>query len=387
MPENWFRIAAMTPRRCVAALAPLFGAFWGCGASTEQLAEVTSITPASAFNDVAFPVSIAAGDPRYSFRPVYRFDTMAASTQEENGSFSAALTPAEGSTMNGAATDSIALGGVTWQSPTMLAATVPAGIPFGPYDVVVTDPRGARAQLAGGFFSLGPDMEPPAVHIERPVAGSLIAAGTTVTVRLVADDGGGFLASLGATISVMAHKDELVCTVAPVPHQARCTYQLVAPVPTEDSATVVITPHAADTSGNRAATTATTFRLVPRPPLFGVSPASGPANGGTEIVVQGSDFIEPALGSDGTHLLLDGRAIETISIAAGEIHAVTPRHDPGMGIVSVANGDAKATVTAPFHFIAAPIVRLAFPLKGPVTGGTPISITGNNFRFPDTRIQ
>src|SRR3954470_7409047 len=164
----------MTPRRCVAALAPLFGAFWGCGASTEQHAVVTGITPAAAFNDVAFPVSIA-GDMRDSFRPVYRFDTMAAATQEENGSFSAALTPAEGSTMNGAATDSIALGGVTWQSPTMLAATVPAGIPFGPYDVVVTDPRGPRAQLAGGFFSLGPDMEPPAAHIERPVAGSLIA--------------------------------------------------------------------------------------------------------------------------------------------------------------------------------------------------------------------
>jgi hypothetical protein len=229
-------------------------------------------------------------------------------------------------------------------------------------------------------------MEPPTVHIESPVAGSLIAAGTTVTVTVVADDGGGFLGSLGATISVMAHEDELVCTVAPVPHQARCTYQLVAPVPTDESPTVVITAHAADTSGNRAATTAATFRLVPRPTLLGVSPASGPANGGTEIVVQGADFIEPALGSDGTHLLLDGRAIETISITPSEIHAVMPRHDQGMGIVSVANGDAKATVTAPFHFIAAPVVRLASPLKGPVTGGTPIAITGNNFRFPDTRI-
>src|SRR4051794_1295533 len=198
MPENWFRIAAMTPRRCVAALAPLFGAVWGCGASTEQHAVVIAISPASAFNDVAFPVSIA-GDDRHAFRPVYRFDTMAAATQEEIGAFSAALTPAGGSTMNGSAADSVALGGVTWRSATELAATVPAGIPAGAYDVVVIDPRGAPVQLDAGFHSLGPDTEPPAAHIERPVAGSLIAAGTTVTVTLVADDGGGFLASLGAT--------------------------------------------------------------------------------------------------------------------------------------------------------------------------------------------
>src|SRR4051794_32603890 len=274
MAENWFRIAAMTPRRCVAALAPLFGAFWGCGASTEQHVVVSAITPASAFNDVAFPVSIA-GD---AFRPIYRFDTMAAATQEEIGSFSAALTPS-GGLMDGSAADSIALGGVAWQSPAALAATAPAGIPAGRYDVVVIDPRGARAQLEAGFLSLGPDMEPPAVHIETPVAGSLIGAGTTVTLTIVADDAGGFLASLGATISVMAHEDELVCTVAPVPHQARCAYQFVAPVPPDGSAPVVITAHAADTAGNRASTPAATFRLAPRPPLLGVSPASGPANG------------------------------------------------------------------------------------------------------------
>ena len=97
----------MTPRRCVAALAPLIGAVWGCGASTEQNAKVTAISPGAAFNDVAFPVSIS-GD---AFRPIYRFDTMAAATQSESGSFSVALTPAGG---GAAAADSVPLDGVTW---------------------------------------------------------------------------------------------------------------------------------------------------------------------------------------------------------------------------------------------------------------------------------
>jgi hypothetical protein len=210
----------MTPRTCVAALAPLIGAVWGCGASAEQDAQVTALSPAAAFNDVGFAVSIGGK----AFRPVYRFDTMSASTQADHSSFAAVLTPAGGS-----AADSVPLGAVTWQSPEELAATAPAGLPAGTYDVVVTDPRGDRAQLDGAFLSLGPDLQPPEVHLESPVPGSLIAAGTTVTVTVVADDGDGFLMSLGATIAVMAKEQEVVRTVAPPPRQARYSYELVAP--------------------------------------------------------------------------------------------------------------------------------------------------------------
>jgi hypothetical protein len=52
----------------------------------------------------------------------------------------------------------------------------------------------------------------------------------------------------------------------------------------------------------------------------------------------------------------------------------------------VANGDAETDVKLPFQFIGAPVLRLASPLKGPVTGGTRIAISGNNFRYPQTKI-
>jgi hypothetical protein len=367
----------MTPRTCVAAVAPLIGAVWGCGASTEPDAMVSAMSPAAAFNDAAFAVSITAK----AFRPVYRFDTMAASTQAEHGSFAAVLTP-----VGGSAADAVPLGGVIWQSPEALAATAPAGIPAGTYDVVVTDPRGGRGQLDGGFLSLGPDLHGPTVRVATPPARRLIAAGTTVTVTVVADDGDGFLVSLGATIAVMAEKHEVVCTLTPPPHQARCSYQLVAPDPTDDSATIVITPHATDTAGNQAEATAATYRLVARPTLASVSPGSGPATGGTEIVVQGAGFIEPSVDADGSHLLVDGERIPATSITPGEIRAVMPHHDPGTGLVSVANGQAETDVKLPFQFIGAPILRLAFPLNGPLSGGTRIEITGNNFRYPDTQI-
>jgi hypothetical protein len=63
-----------------------------------------------------------------------------------------------------------------------------------------------------------------------------------------------------------------------------------------------------------------------------------------------------------------------------------PHHDPGPGIMSVASGDAETDQKLAFQFIGAPVLRLAYPLKGPVSGGTRIAITGNNFRNPGTTI-
>jgi len=372
----------MTPTRCVAAVAPLIGALWGCSANSEQTATVTAISPTAAFNDVAFPASIV-GD---SFRPIYRFDTMAAATDEDSSAFSVHLRPVAGAVAgDGSDADSVALGSVTWTSPQGISATIPAGVPAGTYDVVVTDPRGASVQLDAGFVSLGPDTVAPMIGIERPAPRALIAAGTSVTVALVADDGDGFLSTLGATIVGLPGKAELVCNVSPPPHHARCQHQFVAPDPTDENAAVGGDPHADDTAGNRATPARASFRLVPRPTLSYVSPQTGPATGGTEIVVQGTGFVAPLDWSDGSRLLLDGRELNPTGITPTAIYAVMPQHDPGPAVLTVANGDAESAALT-FQFVGAPIVRLASPLSGPVTGGTPISVAGNNFRNPQTQI-
>jgi hypothetical protein len=278
------------------------------------------------------------------------------------------------------------MNGVAWQSPVEIQATAPAGLPAGYYDVVVTDPRGTSTRLDGGFVSLGPDTEKPTVTLESPTARKLIAAGTTVTIGLTADDHDGFIDSLGATIDWGTRIDLLLCTAAPAPHNAPCARTFVAPTPTGLDATLVITPHAADTAGNHADTVAATFRLAPRPTIASISPTSGPAAGGTEIVVQGADFVLPTVDSEGSRLLLDGVEIEPTSISATEIRAVLPSHDPGIGKISVASGEAESADKLPFEFIAAPSVKLAAPLHGSVTGGIRISFSGNNFRQGYTHI-
>jgi hypothetical protein len=359
-------------------MAALLGAVWGYGANTEPPANVIAISPAIAFNDAALTVSIVGG----YFRPTYGFDTMAAAANTNVGTFSAALTP-----VGGSATDSIALAGVTWQSPKALVATVPAGVPEGRYDVTVTDPRGARMQLDGGFVSLGADTARPTVTVESPPAGTLVAAGTRVTVTLVAEDGAGFLQSMGATIAVMSSAAEMSCAVPAESHTVRCHYEFDAPAPTDENAEVIVMARATDTAGNDADVPWATFRLAPRPTLVAVAPTVGPAAGGTEIVVEGTDFIEPIAPSRGSDLLLDGQIIPSTWQSATEMRATLPHHDPGVAILTVANGSAVTEQMMYFEFIPAPILRAASPLSGPMTGGTPISITGNYFREGQTRIS
>jgi hypothetical protein len=84
--------------------------------------------------------------------------------------------------------------------------------------------------------------------------------------------------------------------------------------------------------------------------------------------------------------LLDGVELAPTSISPTEIRAITPGHDPGVGKFSVVSGAAETASKLSFTFIAAPVVKLVAPLHGPVTGGTRISISGNNFRAGYTKI-
>jgi len=361
----------MTPCRRVAATASLIGAVWGCGASTEPNAKVTAMVPSAAFNDATFSALIA-GD---SFRPAYRFDTMAAASNTDIGAFSVVLASPDGVTK-------VTLESVSWQSPKALAATVPAGFPAGTYDVIVTDPRSSELRLAEGFRSLGPDDVPPAVTIESPLTDTLIGEGSNVTVVLSADDGAGLLRSLGATVTPPTVHEAITCAVPEGARNTRCSFQFIAPAPTDETSEISIVASAADSVGNPSTSRETVLRLVRRPTLLSASQDIGPAKGGTAIVVEGTDFVE-----DATVVWIDGDPLPTLWISATSLQATTVRHAAGLYAITVATAGAESKQGLPFTFIAAPIIRLVCPLRGPLTGGTPITIIGNNFRDPQTLIK
>jgi hypothetical protein len=370
----------MTVRGCAAATASLFGAALGCGTNTDPVVTVAKVSPEMAYNNAPTPLQIGGGP----FRPAYHFDTMAGAASANAAGFSVTLTSV--STSETATPVSVQLAEVSWLTIDALGATLPADVPAGVYDVAVTDPRGRRTDLPEGFTSLGPDEDAPIVTIDAPRMGSIIGAETDVSVTIAADDGSGHLASLDATVTVMPAGIPLdvSCPPAAGPSKATCHFQFTAPTPASDSDTIVIDAVAVDSADKRTSLPLA-YKLARRPVLTGLSPAIGPASGGTTIEVLGLDFVEPVDG-EGTQLLIDGHPVPAQTISATRITAMTPSHDSVIATVTVSTGGAESLQMKYFQFVDRPLVKLVTPASGPLSGGTWLKIAGNNFRNLQTHI-
>jgi hypothetical protein len=337
-----------------------------------------------AFNDAPLALTVR-GKP---FRPTYRFDTMAGAAATEVDTFSVTLTSIPSPALPTPV--SIQLDAVSWQSPSALGGMLPAGAPAGVYDVTVTDPRGQRKELPQAFTSLGQDQQSPTITFLAPESPTIVAAGTTITVVLSADDGHGFLDTLDVDVSTGGEPQLLShhCPVVPPAGRAPCYFPVTAPAPVSANDRIVITARAVDTAGNTSPANppanSVSFPLAPRPSAAGLSPRIGPSRGGTEIIVTGTDFVTPTAESRGTELLVDGEPVLPETVSSTEIRAVTPPHDAGHAMVRVVTGNAQTDPPMDFEYVAAPAVKLVSPTHGPVTGGTRIAIAGNHFRDPET---
>ena len=111
--------------------------------------------------------------------PVYRFDLDSGRRFADASGFSGFV---------GTGAQTALLRDFAIVGPGALEATLDPGLPAGPHDVVLIDPRGARAVLAGGYTSLGLDTSPPVLSIATPTAEVQLAPGAPVTARVVAED-------------------------------------------------------------------------------------------------------------------------------------------------------------------------------------------------------
>jgi hypothetical protein len=108
-----------------------------------------------------------------------------------------------------------------------------------------------------------------------------------------------------------------------------------------------------------------------------VSPAAGPATGGTSVTVTGTDLAGASAVSFG------GVPATSVSVTdATHLTATSPAGSLGAVDVSVttSSGTSDATGSDLFTYVAAPTVTRIAPSSGPVTGGTTVTITGTGFR-------
>ena len=128
-------------------------------------------------------------------------------------------------------------------------------------------------------------------------------------------------------------------------------------------------------SGSSAASIASRYTFAPVPTVIGISPSSGSAKGGTEVVIRGSNFVGAVSVRFGAKLATGVHVVSSSEITA--------RAPSGSGttsvIVSAVGGSSATRTTSRYRFLSAPTVQEITPSSGPAQGGTTVTIRGTNF--------
>lgn len=114
--------------------------------------------------------------------------------------------------------------------------------------------------------------------------------------------------------------------------------------------------------------------------LTAVSPTTGPAAGGTKLVLNGTGFVSGAI------VTIGGVGATVTAVTATAIAATTAGHAEGVVAVVVTNPDGRSASLAeaftyePDPVFPAPTITSVSPTIGSTAGGTYISIKGTGFR-------
>ena len=126
------------------------------------------------------------------------------------------------------------------------------------------------------------------------------------------------------------------------------------------------------TSGYRANLSVT---LAAQPVVTSVAPSSGATSGGTSVTITGHDF------TGATAVSFGGVAAPSFTVKSDtSVTAVAPAGAAGSVDVTVTTPAGQSALSAADRFMyVAPAVTSVAPAKGPRTGGTSVTITGQNF--------
>jgi LPXTG-site transpeptidase (sortase) family protein len=229
---------------------------------------------------------------------------------------------------------------------TQATCTTPAHV-AGLVDVAVTTAGGTATSTGAYTF-----VPPPTIAGVSPSAGPT-TGGTSVTITENNLTGGTF--TFGGTAAV--------CTVNGAGTQATC----ITPAHAAGLVDVVVT-----TLGGTS-TLPNSFTFVPPPTITGIDPNKGPISGGQTVTITGTNltgFSSVTFG--GTAATCPGPNTATSLICT------TPAHIAGTVDVAVTTVGGTGTMTNAYTFVPPPTIVSVSPNRGPVAGGTVVTISGAN---------
>jgi IPT/TIG domain/Viral BACON domain len=245
----------------------------------------------------------------------------------------------------------------TVNSDTRITAVSPAG--SGTVHVTVTTPGGTSATSNADRFTYLVAPPVPIVTSISPTSGP-VAGGTSVIIR-----GSGFTGAskvLFGTVpasSVTVNSDTQITAVSPA-----------------GSGTVHVT--VTTPGGTTTTSIADRFTYRVAPTLTSISPTSGPAAGGTSVIIQGSGF------TGASKVLFGTVAASSVTVNSDtQITVVSPAGSGTVHVTVTTPGGTSATSKADrfTYLVVPPIPTLTSisPTSGPATGGTTVTITGSGF--------
>jgi IPT/TIG domain-containing protein len=244
---------------------------------------------------------------------------------------------------------------------TAISITTPAHA-AGASDVVVTNPDGQQATLAGGFTFVAPPA-PPVLQAVSPASGD-VAGGTSVILA-----GTGFAGAAGVTFGGAA---------ATVTGASATSLTVTTPAGVAGAVDVAVTNPDGQGSTLAAAFTYTSAPVGQPPAFDGLTPASGYDMGGTTVTITGSEFVNPVVAFGGV-------PVAPLAASKTSITVVTPPHAVGAVDVTVTNLDGQsATRAGAYTYVAVPVIpppviTSVSPASGPTSGNTSVTITGTGF--------
>ncbi|MDP2342491.1 MAG: FG-GAP-like repeat-containing protein [Deltaproteobacteria bacterium] len=219
---------------------------------------------------------------------------------------------------------------ITVRSATALTVLSPAVDDGAAVDVLVLNPDGQVAISRAAYTYA---LSPPSIARVFPNR-AILDGGTQIVV-----DGAGFRADVDATFVAGADTRP----AAFVDRKSSTSLVITTPVfPTAATGTLVIR----NGDGQEASAAFTFFEPAGDPPrIISLDPNSGGVDGGTQVTLLGSGFVEPTV-------LVGGTQIETVEFTAAAGNGLSslrfsmPPKAPGVQIVSVFNADGQAATTA-----------------------------------------
>lgn len=257
--------------------------------------------------------------------------------------------------------DAVSIGGAdaallaTWGDDTV-TVLAPPGSP-GAVDVLVTSPW-SSGLLESGYVYLDPDASDDTLALLAAVPQhGPSAGGTLVTITA-------YGVSAAQAVRFGSKPAQIVSTDP-------SSHTLLVRTPAAPPGLVDIV---ADGPGGTSIL-ADAFRFTPEISVTGVSPASGPATGGTPVELTGAGF---APGMQIRVGPLGCTAIEVLGPT--QARAVTAEGSPGVSDVRISLGGADAVLTGAFAYTApATDVLVSKPTSGAAAGGTFLRIFGVGF--------